>query len=59
MQVKLTEEFFRKRSYTHRYDHLIDVKWAVLSNCHKNTYTIWYQDIQEEVTREEIVFIPR
>lgn len=56
MQVKVTEEFFRKRSYTHRYDHLANVKWnAIQWLVSPPKYEIYYQDIKEVVTEEEIV----
>jgi hypothetical protein len=56
MQVKVTEEFYRKRSYTHRYDHLLNVKWSAITLlCNPPKYYIYYQDIKEVVTEEEIV----
>lgn len=50
---KLSEEFFRKRSYTRRYDHLASAEWLV---CRVNPkhYIIKYGDIVEEVTPSEV-----
>lgn len=50
---KLSEEFFRKRSYTRRYDHLASVDWLV---CKVNPthYIIQYHDLVEEVTPDEV-----
>lgn len=54
MQVKVTEEFYRKRAYTHRYDHLHNVNWEIV-----HSYELegeWYHVIQyyDVVTDEEI-----
>lgn len=65
MQIKITEEFLRKRSFTHRYDHLLEVYWTLENITHPEypnndtIYTIRHKDIVEEVTRDEIALISR
>lgn len=57
MQVKVTEHFYRKRSYTHRYDHLLMHTWELVSvpNVYRPFYVIQCQDLVEEVDREDFV----
>lgn len=50
MQVRLTEEFYRIRSYTHRYDHLQNAPWKLIQT---QPYIIQLEDLKEEVTRAE------
>jgi len=63
MQVKVTEEFYRKRAYTHRYDHFLDVDWKLENITHPEypnndtLYTIRHKDIVEIVTRDEITLL--
>jgi hypothetical protein len=54
IHCSVNEEFFRKRSYTHRYDHLASVKWQIRT-VKLQHYIIQYQDIVEEVTPNEVV----
>ena len=54
MEVKLTEEFFKKRSYTRRYDHLAFKNWELI-HIDNDIYTIQYHDIEEKVTRDEFI----